>query len=147
MTTSKRDYYDVLGLSRNASEEEIKKAFRKLALEFHPDRNRSDGAEGRFKEVNEAYQVLSDSKKRADYDRFGHAAGRRQRRQGVRRIRQLQAGGFGDIFDAFFGSGFGAQTRARPNAATSGQRPSDQRRDRVRGGGLPASRRTSRSNA
>ena len=119
MTTSKRDYYDVLGLSRNASEEEIKKAFRKLALEFHPDRNRSDGAEGRFKEVNEAYQVLSDSKKRADYDRFGHAAVGGNGGRGFDGYDNF-SGGFGDIFDAFFGSGFGAQTRARPNAPRQG---------------------------
>ena len=75
MTTSKRDYYDVLGVSRGAPEEEIKKAFRKLALEYHPDRNKSDDAGEKFKEVNEAYQILTDSKKRASYDRFGHAAG------------------------------------------------------------------------
>ena len=119
MTTSKRDYYDVLGVTRNASEEEIKKAFRKLALEFHPDRNRSDGAEGRFKEVNEAYQVLSDSKKRADYDRFGHAAVGGNGGRGFDGYDNF-SGGFGDIFDAFFGSGFGAQTRARPNAPRQG---------------------------
>ena len=118
MTTRKRDYYDVLGLSRNASEEDIKKAFRKLALEFHPDRNRSDGAEGRFKEVNEAYQVLSDSKKRADYDRFGHAAVGGNGGRGFDGYDN--SSGFGDIFDAFFGSGFGAQTRARPNAPRQG---------------------------
>ena len=118
MTTRKRDYYDVLGLSRNASEEDIKKAFRKLALEFHPDRNRSDGAEGRFKEVNEAYQVLSDSKKRADYDRFGHAAVGGNGGRGFDGYDNFS--GFGDIFDAFFGSGFGAQTRARPNAPRQG---------------------------
>ena len=118
MTTSKRDYYDVLGLSRNASEEEIKKAFRKLALEFHPDRNRSDGAESRFKEVNEAYQVLSDSKKRADYDRFGHAAVGGNGGRGFDGYDNFS--GFGDIFDAFFGSGFGAQARARPNAPRQG---------------------------
>ena len=69
----KRDYYEVLGVSRNASTEEIKKAFRKLAFQCHPDHNHDDGAEGRFKEVNEAYQVLADGEKRAAYDRFGHA--------------------------------------------------------------------------
>ncbi|HBJ32394.1 MAG TPA: molecular chaperone DnaJ, partial [Dehalococcoidia bacterium] len=61
MTTSKKDYYDVLGIAREASEEDIKKAFRKLALEYHPDRNKNEGAEDKFKEVNEAYQVLSDA--------------------------------------------------------------------------------------
>ena len=73
MTTQKRDYYEVLGVSKGASDEAIKKAFRKLALEFHPDRNKAEGAVEKFKEVNEAYQVLTDSEKRANYDRFGHA--------------------------------------------------------------------------
>jgi len=71
---TKRDYYDVLGINRNASLEEIKKAYRKLALEWHPDRNKSPQAEERFKEINEAYEVLSDPEKRAAYDQFGHAA-------------------------------------------------------------------------
>jgi len=71
---TKRDYYDVLGVSRNASLEEIKKAYRKLALEWHPDRNKSSQAEERFKEINEAYEVLSDPGKKAAYDQFGHAA-------------------------------------------------------------------------
>ena len=69
MATKKRDYYAVLGIPRNASEEEVKKAFRKLALEYHPDRNKKDGAERLFKEINEAYEVLSDTKKRDAYDR------------------------------------------------------------------------------
>ena len=119
MTTSKRDYYDVLGISRDATEEDIKKAFRKLALEFHPDRNKSDGAEDRFKEVNEAYQVLSDSRKRATYDRFGHSAMGGNGGRGFDGF-DATAGGFGDIFDAFFGGGFGEQTRARPNAPRRG---------------------------
>ncbi len=67
---AKRDYYEVLGVGRNASDEEIRRAFRKQAFQHHPDRNRDDGAEERFKEVNEAYEVLSDSNKRANYDRF-----------------------------------------------------------------------------
>jgi len=71
---TKRDYYDILGVSRNASKEEIKKAYRKLALDWHPDRNKSRDASEKFKEINEAYEVLSDSKKKATYDQFGHAA-------------------------------------------------------------------------
>ena len=118
MTTSKRDYYDVLSISRDASEEDVKKAFRKLALEFHPDRNRSEGAEGRFKEVNEAYQVLSDAKKRADYDRFGHAAVGANGGRGFDGYENF--GGFGDIFDAFFGGGFGSQTRTSANTPRRG---------------------------
>ena len=70
--SSKRDYYEILGVGKNATDEEIKKAFRKLALEFHPDRNKSKGAEDKFKEINEAYQVLSDPEKRNSYDQFGH---------------------------------------------------------------------------
>ena len=67
------DYYEVLGVSRQDSEEEIRKAFRRKAMEYHPDRNKDPDAEDKFKEINEAYQVLSDSSKRAQYDRFGHA--------------------------------------------------------------------------
>ena len=71
--TTKRDFYDVLGINKNASDEEIKKAYRRLAFEHHPDRDRSEGADGRFKEINEAYEILRDNDKRAAYDRFGHA--------------------------------------------------------------------------
>ena len=70
MTTGKKDYYDVLGVRKSASDEDIKKAFRKLAMEYHPDRNKREDAEELFKEVNEAYQVLSDTKKRTAYDPF-----------------------------------------------------------------------------
>jgi DnaJ-class molecular chaperone len=71
---TKRDYYDVLGVSKTATAAELKSAYRKLALEWHPDRNKSPEAESKFKEINEAYQVLSDSKKKQMYDQFGHAA-------------------------------------------------------------------------
>jgi len=96
----KRDYYDVLGVGRNASDADIKKAFRKLAFDHHPDRNRDDGAEERFKEVGEAYEVLSDPDKRAAYDRFGHTGAQGF---GGRGFEGFDFGGFGDIFDAFFG--------------------------------------------
>lgn len=71
---TKRDYYDILGVSKSASVDEIKKAYRKLALEWHPDRNKAAGANEKFKEINEAYAVVSDPKKRETYDQFGHAA-------------------------------------------------------------------------
>jgi molecular chaperone DnaJ len=74
VNNGKRDYYEVLGVSRNASEQEIKSAYRKLAMQHHPDRNPDDpDAEEKFKEASEAYAVLSDAEKRAAYDRFGHA--------------------------------------------------------------------------
>ena len=72
--SQKRDYYEVLGVSKNADEAEIKKAYRKLAIKFHPDKNPDDpSAEDKFKEAAEAYEVLSKSEKKAQYDRFGHA--------------------------------------------------------------------------
>ncbi|MBI4999743.1 DnaJ domain-containing protein [Candidatus Gottesmanbacteria bacterium] len=71
---TKRDFYDILGVSKNATDAELKAAYRKQALEWHPDRNKSTEAEKRFKEINEAYEVLSDSEKKAAYDQFGHAA-------------------------------------------------------------------------
>ena len=73
---TKRDYYEILGVDRSATDEEVKKAFRKLAFQYHPDRNKNHDAEDRFKEISEAYDVLSDPEKRAKYDRFGHAAAR-----------------------------------------------------------------------
>ncbi len=117
MTTSKRDYYNVLGVARNASDEEIKRAFRKLALEYHPDRNKEDGAEAHFKEINEAYQVLSDGKMRSDYDRFGHTGVGKNGARGFEGFENF--GGFGDIFDAFFGGGLGSRGRSA-NAAKRG---------------------------
>ena len=107
---TKRDYYEVLGVARNATDEEIRKAFRKLAFKYHPDHNHDDGAEKQFKEVNEAYEVLSDADKRAAYDRFGHGGA-----EGFfgRGFDGFDFGGFGDIFDAFFG-GAATATRQAP---------------------------------
>ena len=117
MTTRKQDYYGVLGVSREATSEDVKKAFRKLALRYHPDRNKDDGASEKFKAINEAYQVLSDPKRRAEYDQFGFV--RSGANGGGRGFDGFEGfGGFGDIFDAFFGGG-GARTR------TSAQRGAD----------------------
>ena len=96
---TKRDYYETLGIDRNATDEEVKKAFRKLAFKYHPDHNHGDGAEEKFKEINEAYEVLSDSDKRATYNRFGHGGGEGIFGRGSNGFDF----GFGDIFDAFFG--------------------------------------------
>lgn len=105
---SKRDYYEVLGISRNASEDEIKKAFRKMAKKYHPDANRDNQQEAqeKFKEVNEANEVLSNAQKRAQYDQFGHAAFEGGG-GGAGGFGGGGAGGFGDIFDMFFNGGFG----------------------------------------
>ena len=108
---AKRDYYEVLGVDRNATEEKIKKAFRKLAFQHHPDHNHDDGAEKRFKEINEAYEVLSDPDKRAAYDRFGHGGMEGFFGQG---FEGFDSFGFGDIFEAFFGGGATTATRQAP---------------------------------
>jgi molecular chaperone DnaJ len=94
----KKDYYELLGVPRDASPEDIKRAFRKLAFQYHPDHNHQDGAAERFKEINEAYEVLSDTQKRASYDTFGHLGNGR----GFEGFDDLVTG-LGDIFDAFFG--------------------------------------------
>lgn len=105
---AKRDYYEVLGVSRDAGAEEIKKAYRKLARQYHPDANPGDkSAEEKFKEIAEAYEVLSDPEKRANYDRFGHAAANDQGFGGFGGFGDF--GGLGDLFDMFFGGA----TRAR----------------------------------
>lgn len=112
---AKGDYYQILGVSRSASEEEIKKAYRKLALKYHPDRNPGDkAAEEKFKEISEAYQVLSDPEKRAQYDRFGHAAFE----QGAGFSGGFDFGGttFDDLFGELFGDFFGGRGRARSRA-------------------------------
>src|SRR5436189_2300774 len=74
MSATRRDYYEVLGVARGATDDEIRKAYRKLARQFHPDVNKAAEAEAQFKEINEAYEVLIDTSKRSAYDRFGHAA-------------------------------------------------------------------------
>ncbi len=122
MAENKRDYYEVLGVGKSATDDEIKKAYRSLAKKYHPDMNPGDAeAEVKFKEVNEAYAVLSDSDKRSKYDRFGHAA-----------FDPTQGGGsgfggfsgfgdfdFGDIFSSFFGGG-GGSSRSRQNVPIEG---------------------------
>ena len=109
MTTT-RDYYEILDVSKEASESEIKKAYRKLAMKYHPDKNKEADAEEKFKEISEAYAVLSDSEKRAQYDRFGHA-GIDGRYSAEDIFRGADFGGTGfdinDIFDMFFGGGMG----------------------------------------
>jgi molecular chaperone DnaJ len=99
-----RDYYEILGVSKDASADDIKKTYRKLALKYHPDRNKEAGAEEKFKEISEAYAVLSDSEKRAQYDRFGHA-GIDGQYSAEDIFRNADFGGFGDIFEMFFGGG------------------------------------------
>ncbi len=110
----KRDYYEVLGVPRDASAEDIKKAFRKLAFQHHPDRNNHDGAEEKFKEINEAYQVLSDPQKRSAYDRFGHAGANTF--GGGQGFGDFGFGGAGSIFEDFyeFFSGAAASARRAP---------------------------------
>lgn len=107
---SKKDYYEVLGVAKTASDEEIKKAFRKLARKYHPDVNRENSkeAEEKFKEINEANEILSDPERRAQYDQLGHAAFEGGGAQGAGGFGST--GGFSDIFDMFFGqSGFGGR--------------------------------------
>lgn len=124
----KRDYYEVLGVAKGSSDDEIKKSYRKLAKQYHPDLNPNNkDAEARFKEIGEAYEILSDPQKKSRYDQYGHA--------GVDPSYGAGAGGFGggaggfgfedlgDIFESFFGGGggFGGATRTRnPNAPIKG---------------------------
>ena len=106
MTTT-RDYYEILGVSRTATADELKRSFYKLARQYHPDVNKEPDAAVRFKEINEAYQVLSDPDKRSSYDRFGQAG-----------VNGGVDGGFtdvplNDIFETIFGAGFGGGGRTR----------------------------------
>ena len=123
----KRDYYNVLGVARGAPKDEIKAAYRKLALQYHPDRNKDPGAAEKFKEISEAYAVLSDDEKRSQYEQFGRAGVyERYNAEDIFRgadfesiFRDLGFGGFNTIFERFFSglggfqgiSGLGGQTR------------------------------------
>lgn len=112
-----KDYYEALGIQKGASEDEIKRAFRKLAIKYHPDKNQGNKeAEDKFKEINEAYQVLSDPEKKARYDQYGTADfdGSGFGSGGFGGFDFSEMGGFGDIFDSFFGGGGGSRRRNGP---------------------------------
>jgi molecular chaperone DnaJ len=115
VATTKRDYYEVLGVARGASEDELKRAFRKLARQYHPDVNKLPEAEVRFKEIGEAYEVLSDPQKRHIYDQFGHAGLDSQGYGGFQGFEGF--GSFADIFEQFdtlFGGAARGRTRRSP---------------------------------
>ncbi len=121
----KRDYYEVLGLNKGASDDDIKKAFKKMAKKYHPDLNPGDKeAEAKFKEINEAYGVLSDAEKKSRYDQFGHA-GVDPSYAGGGGYGDFGGfggfGGFGDIFETFFGGGMGGSANSRANAPVQGE--------------------------
>ncbi len=106
-----RDFYDILGVQKNASDDEIKKSYRKLAMKYHPDRNKDNKeAEKKFKEATAAYEALKDPEKRAAYDQYGHDAFRQGGMGGGQGFGDF-AGGFSDIFEEFFGGGFGGSSR------------------------------------
>ena len=114
MPASKRDYYEVLGVDKKASNDDIKKAYRKLAIKYHPDKNQGDkAAEEKFKEATEAYEILIDEKKRSMYDQFGHAGvdgmsgGGGFDPSAFQGFEDIFGGGFSDIFENLFGGGFG----------------------------------------
>lgn len=119
---SKRDFYDVLGISNNATDDDIKKAYRKLAMKYHPDRNLNNKeAEAKFKEIKEAYEILGDSQKRASYDRYGHAGIDPNMHNGMNN----GMGGFAETFGDIFGDIFGNSSSRRSNGSSSSFRGSD----------------------
>jgi molecular chaperone DnaJ len=124
MAVSKRDYYDILGVDRNVSDDDLKKAYRKLARQHHPDLHAGDqqkkSAEEKFKEINEAYETLSDQERRKRYDMFGHA-GAQQGGPGFEGF-DFGRGGFGDVFNDIFEDFFG---QARGGGATRAERGND----------------------
>jgi molecular chaperone DnaJ len=115
---AKRDYYEVLGVAKTATDDELKKAYRKLSKKYHPDINKEPDAEDKFKEITEAFEVLSDSQKRAAYDQYGHAS--TDPNFGAGGFGDFGGGGFGgfeDIFESFFGGG---GRTSNPNAPRQG---------------------------
>lgn len=127
---AKRDLYEVLGIARTASEDEIKKAYRKLARQYHPDHNKEPGAQERFVEIQEAYDTLSDPEKRKMYDRFGHAGpqggfggggGPRPRGGGGAQV-EFDMDDLGSMFDSFFGGGGAGRAGQSPFGARASRR-------------------------
>ncbi|MGL4343430.1 MAG: molecular chaperone DnaJ [Metamycoplasmataceae bacterium] len=119
----KKDYYEVLGISKNANASEIKSAYRSLAKKYHPDKNKDHDAEQKFKEINEAYEVLSDDAKKANYDKYGHDSEQQHGFNG-RSGSPFGGGGFGSIFEEIFGGFGGGSTNSRRNNKNSKQQGS-----------------------
>jgi len=122
---AKRDYYEVLGISKGSTKKEIKSAYRKLAKKYHPDRNKEADAEKKFKEVQESYDVLYDDQKRKAYDQYGHAGtqgfGGSGSNGGFGGFSGFEGGGINDIFEQFFGGGFGGFSSSARRSPTRGQ--------------------------